>query len=84
MENSKTSVCEFDDSFGYFSDSEMLNTSKSTRTTRRISNKKLLPNEEILTDWQFDYFDENHVAIKVPCDVKFGRQLKNPNMDRSF
>ena len=54
------------------SDSEILINLDKSKVKRVKSKKKLSPNEEVLTDWQFDHFNEERMAVKVPCDVKFG------------
>ncbi|CAC5356856.1 unnamed protein product [Mytilus coruscus] len=43
-------------------------------------NKKILPNEVVSTDFQFDRFDDEGNAVRVPCDIKFGTTLTRKHL----
>ncbi|CAG2203260.1 unnamed protein product [Mytilus edulis] len=42
--------------------------------------KYILRNEEVSTDFQFDRFDDEGNAIRVPCDIKFGTTLTRKHL----
>ncbi|CAC5422431.1 unnamed protein product [Mytilus coruscus] len=68
------------DSFS-FSDSELLvNESCNVNEQKCRKNKKILPNEEVSTDFQFDRFDDEGNAVRVPCDIKFGTTLTRKHL----
>ena len=56
----------------YLSDTEILTNSDKPKFKKPKSKKKLSPNEEVITDYQFDHFNDERMAVKSPCDVKFG------------
>jgi hypothetical protein len=59
-----------------FSDSELFNNISQQNYKEKRRNRRILQNEKITTDIQFDHFDDDGNAIKVPCDFKFGTALK--------
>ncbi|CAC5406626.1 unnamed protein product [Mytilus coruscus] len=68
------------DSFS-FSDSEFsVNESCNVNQQKCRKNKKILPNEEVSTDFQFDRFDDEGNAVRVPCDIKFGTTLTRKHL----
>ena len=60
----------------FFCDSELFNNILQKNYNEKRRNRRILQNEKITTDMQFDHFDDDGNAIKVPRDVKFDTALK--------
>ncbi|CAC5393916.1 unnamed protein product [Mytilus coruscus] len=81
---SSTSVnAEFNstlDSFSFSDFEPSVNESCNLNQQKCRKNKKILPNEEVSTDFQFDRFDDEGNAVRVSCDINFGTTLNRKHL----